>query len=65
MKTHGLAQDVIELSGLPAEYATSELDALLTKKGYNPDTLTLEQLREVLADLLQDMILDSADNIAV
>lgn len=59
MKTQ-VAQDVIELSGLPADFAQGELEALLTKKGYSPDTLTLEQLREVLADLLQDLILESA-----
>lgn len=49
---------VVENTGLPADPVRRELDGLLEKHGVNPDTMTLEDLREVLADYLQDVFLE-------
>ena len=49
---------VVENTGLPAEPVHRELNGLLEKHGVNPDSMTLEDLREVLADYLQDVFLE-------
>lgn len=48
-----LFKQLIELTGLPAEEIGKELKKLLKEKGLDPDFVTLEQLREVLACYLQ------------
>lgn len=48
---------IIESTGLPKDFARSRLETLLHQAGFDPDHATLEQIREVLADLLQDLIL--------
>lgn len=49
---------VIENSGLPEDYARNRLEKLLNQAGFDPDQAGLEEIREVLANLLQDLILD-------
>ena len=54
-----LFDEVTELTGLPLDFIQPELERLLEKKGFSPEDLTTDALREVLTDLLQDIILSS------
>jgi hypothetical protein len=52
-----LLQNLAALTGLPQDAVQNELRDLVIAAGFNPDTLTLEQVRAVLADYLQDTLL--------
>lgn len=51
-----LFRQLIELTGLPAEEIGRELRRLLGERGIDPDFVTLEQLREVLASYLRQTL---------
>jgi len=42
----------------PKTEGLKEIEALLTQYGCNPDTVTLDQLREIVGDLLQNTLLE-------
>jgi len=44
-----LFHQIVALTGLPPEEIGRELKAILKKRGLDPDFVTLDQLREVLA----------------
>ncbi len=52
-----LVKTVIESTGLPSETMAQELDRLIAKAGLQKDSLTLEDMRNILADYLQDTLL--------
>jgi hypothetical protein len=52
-------ETVVECSGLPQNYAKLRLEKLLFQAGFDPDKATLDEIRLVLADLLQDLILET------
>ncbi len=54
-----LLQQIIDLTGLPKEVLTKEFLALLEKKGLPSQTLTLEHVRVILAEYLQDVLLNA------
>ena len=56
-----LLNEIIELTGLPKELVTQELLDLLDKKGIDTSSLNLENLRLVLVDYLQDVILKAKE----
>lgn len=56
-----LFNQVIELTGLPTSFVEPRLEALLAAKGISSDELTVEELRLVLVDFLQDVILEAKD----
>ena len=51
-----LFRQLIELTGLPAEEIGRELRRLVGERGIDPDFVTLEQLREVLASYLRQTL---------
>lgn len=53
-----LAQTLIEATGLPEKSLEKEFNALLAKHGKTPETMTLDDLREVMADYLQTVFLE-------
>ncbi len=53
-----LFAQVTELTGLPAELIGPELKELLERKGIAPDQVTMESLREALADYLSTVVLE-------
>lgn len=55
---NNLAKTVIVATGLPQDPVEREFNSLLEKHGKNPDSLTLEELREVMADYLQTVFLE-------
>lgn len=58
MSGHELINTVVAATGLPEDFARNELYSLLAQKNLSPESLSLEELREVLADLLQSLILE-------
>lgn len=53
-----LLKEVTEATGLPHEPIADELNRLITTAGLNSDSITLEDLRSVLAEYLQDVMLE-------
>lgn len=53
---------VVEATGLPEDNCQNEFADLLKKYGKDPEALTLEELREVIAEFLQDSILELAEH---
>lgn len=53
-----LASTLLEHMDLPKEYARKQYESLLKQYNLCSDSLTLEQLREVLADHLQNVLLE-------
>ncbi|HRO66824.1 MAG TPA: hypothetical protein PL182_04610 [Pseudobdellovibrionaceae bacterium] len=52
-----LTETVIQGTGLPEHMIRDEFQLLLEKHGLRAETLTLEDLRLVMADYLQDVFL--------
>lgn len=48
-----LFQEVAALTGLPTEWAEEEFAKVLEAQGMNPEELTMENLREVMAIFLE------------
>ncbi len=57
MEGEQLILQLAEATGLPQAWVQDELRSLLFKRGLNPAELTMEHLREVLADFLQETLL--------
>ena len=52
-----LIKTVIESTGLPSDTMEQELHRLIAKAGLQKDALTLDDMRSILADYLQDTLL--------
>ncbi|MFP5518625.1 MAG: hypothetical protein ACLGGX_01880 [Bdellovibrionia bacterium] len=59
---NALFKCVVEATGLPQDTCESEFKEVLSKYGKNPETLTLEELREVIAEFLQDSLLELSEH---
>lgn len=57
-----LFDTLIQTTGLPPEMITQEFLQKIQDKGFDKATLTLEQIRIVLAEYLQDVILQAKDD---
>jgi hypothetical protein len=55
---------VVRETGLPEDPVRSELRELLGRAGVDEHTLTLDELRRVLADYLQDVLLDAQEKLS-
>ena len=55
----GLLRVLIESTGLPPESIEMELQKLIMKNGFTAETLTLEQVREMLVDYLQSTLIEA------
>lgn len=55
----GLLRVLIESTGLPPEGIELELRRLIEKHGFSAENLTLDQVREMLAAYLQDVLLEA------
>jgi hypothetical protein len=60
MSLHGtdLILELRENSGLDQDFFDGQMEQLMKTYSLNPETLGLEQLREVLSDYLQALILE-------
>lgn len=64
MEGHKLMQTLAELTGLPGESVNRELAKLVEAHGATPETLTMDDVREILASYLQDILLDAKRELA-
>lgn len=54
-----LLRVLIESTGLPPESLEMEIHKLITRAGLEAQTLTLDQVRELLVDYLQDALTEA------
>lgn len=59
MEGDELIAKLAQATGLPQPWVESELRQLAEKRGLNPQSLTLEQFRELMAEFLQDILLEA------
>lgn len=59
MQGEKLINQLSDLTGLPNEMIQKELTRLMSKAGVNPQLVTLDEVRELLALYLQDVLLDA------
>jgi hypothetical protein len=64
MRGNHLFNTVVGATGLPEEPIRHELEKLILAAGKEPDTLSLEDLREVLADYLQTVLVQTKDDLS-
>lgn len=57
----GLAQELIAATGLPQDPVEREFNKILERYGKSQDELTLDELREVMAEYLQIVFLELAE----
>ncbi|MEK2689457.1 hypothetical protein [Bdellovibrio sp. GT3] len=55
-----LAQSVVEATGLPQGSLTGELNKLMSAHGTSADELTIDQLRDIMVDYLNQVFLELA-----
>jgi hypothetical protein len=53
-----LFQQITHATGLPIDLISKELNRLILAAGANPNTLTMDQLRLILADYVQDVLVN-------
>jgi len=46
---------IVDLTQLPSDDVSGELEQMLIRQGYNPENVSLAQLREALAQYLTDV----------
>lgn len=54
-----LIQDLIKATGLEEDLISNELDVLSQKAGLKTEDLSLEDLRMILAEYVQDVLLEA------
>lgn len=51
-------EQIVASTGLPESYVRPKLEKLLCEAGFDPSEVQIDQIREVLCDLLQTLILN-------
>jgi len=59
-----LINTVVSATGLPEDPIQRELSSLLNKHGKAPEHLTLEDLREIMADYLQTVLVEAKEELS-
>ncbi len=54
-----LLKALIDAVGLPQTYVANELNSLMQKHNIQRDNLTLDQLRPLIAELVQETLLEN------
>lgn len=57
-----LLKTVVSATGLPEDPVERELNSLLKASGKSAETMTLEDLREVMAEYLQTVFLEAKES---
>lgn len=57
-----LFETLLAGTGLPDQGLRKEMSALMNRHGKSVDALTLDDLREMLADYLQDVLVEAKAN---
>lgn len=56
-----LFDKIVKSTGLPEELITQDFLKKISEKGFEKSTLTLDQIRDVLSEYLQDVILQARE----
>ena len=56
-----LCKNLVAATGLPTDFADNELNRLLKEAGLDPSRVTLDELRTLMANYLQDVMLSISD----
>ena len=64
MEGHNLIDKLATLTGLPEEAINNELITLVESYGIRPEALTISDVRNILADYLQDVLLNAKREIS-
>ena len=59
----GLIDELTSSTGLPEELLSAELERLILAAGLKPEALTLDDIRAILAEYLQDVFLEAKGNL--
>ena len=65
MSGTALVKDLISATGLPEEDLQRELTRLLSGAGLKKEELTLDELRILLAEYLQEVLIDAKNEFSV
>ena len=57
-----LLRVLIEATGLPADAVERELTKILARRGLTPETVSLEDVRDVLSTYLQDVLSEAKES---
>ena len=63
MEGDALISILVEATGLPKDWVESELRLLMNKRGYSSENMTLESMREILAEFMQDVLLSAKNTL--
>lgn len=63
MEGKALVQSVLAATGLKSQSLENELKRIIQDSNASEETLTLEQLREVVASYLQDVLVEAKKNL--
>ncbi len=63
MRGSGLLKVLVDATGLPAEAVEREIAKILAKRNLSAETLTIEDVREVLSSYLQDVLVEAKSSI--
>ncbi len=58
-----LVKSIQSMTSLPEEFIRNEITQVVIQAGLDPHTISLEDLRLVLADYLQDVLVDTKDTV--
>lgn len=56
-----LFEKIVKSTGLPEELITQDFLKKISEKGFEKSTLTIDQIRDVLSEYLQDVILQAQE----
>jgi len=58
-----LLTTISDATGLPDDLVTTELSRLITAAGKEPSEITLDDLRNILADYVQEVLLEAQEDL--
>jgi hypothetical protein len=56
-----LFEKIVKSTGLPEELISQDFLKKISEKGFEKSTLTIDQIRDVLSEYLQDIILQARE----
>ena len=59
-----LISRIKDMTELPEDFVRNEIVSVVQLAGLNPETITLEELRGVLAEYLQDVLVDTKNDVS-
>lgn len=61
---NSLLETLVFATGLPEGDIRRELQALLQKYGKNPENITMDDLRQLMRDYVQDVLLETKESLS-